>query len=94
MSRIGSRRAPAIRFEKAAFDGIKPYVHVRGDLWALVTRALVLDLVELGEIAEHDGARCFGVASAGSFFPIANADEVESVDMNQFIKMRTFKRRI
>jgi len=83
-----------LRFEKAAFDGIKPYIHVRGDLWALVSRALVLDLVELGEIGEHDGARCFGVVSAGSFFPIANADEVESVDINQLINMRTYKRRI
>jgi uncharacterized protein len=71
-----------IRFEKGAAGGIKPYIQVRGDLWALVTRALVLDLVELGEIGEHDGARCFGVASAGSFFPIANADEVESADIN------------
>ncbi len=83
-----------IRFEKAAFDGIKPYIHVRGDLWALITRALVLDLVELGEIGEHDGARCFGVASAASFFPIANADEVESADINHFINMRTSKQRI
>jgi hypothetical protein len=71
----------SIRFEKAACDGIKPYIHVRGDLWALVTRALVLDLVQLGQIGEHDGARCFGVGSAGSFFPIANADEVESVEI-------------
>jgi hypothetical protein len=78
-----------LRFEKAAFNGIKPYVRVRGDLWALVSRALFLDLVELGEISEHDGARCFGVGSAGSFFPIANADEVESVDINRFINMRT-----
>ena len=83
-----------LRFEKAAFDGIKPYIHVRGGLWALVTRTLVLDLVELGEIGEHDGAPWFGVASAGRFFPIANADEVESVDINQFINMRTPKRRI
>ena len=83
-----------MRFEKAVCDGIKPYVHVRGDLWALVARALVLDLVELGEIGEHDGARCFGVGSAGSFFPIANADEIESVDINQFINMRTVKRPI
>jgi hypothetical protein len=43
---------------------------VRGDLWALVTRALVLDLVQLGEVGEHDGARCFGIVSAGTFFPI------------------------
>ncbi len=78
-----------IRFEKGAAGGIKPYIHVRGDLWALVTRALVLDLVELGEIGEHDGARCFGVGSAGSFFPIANADEIESVAINQFMNMRT-----
>jgi uncharacterized protein len=83
-----------IRFEKAAFDGIKPYILVRGDLWALATRALVLDLVELGEISEHDGARCFGVASAGSFFSIANADEVEGADINQFANMRTSKHRI
>jgi uncharacterized protein len=83
-----------IRFEKGAAGGIKPYIHVRGDLWALATRALVLDLVELGEIGEHDGARCFGVGSAGSFFPIANADEVESADIDRFINMRTFKLRI
>ncbi|MGH6800623.1 MAG: DUF1285 domain-containing protein [Methylocella sp.] len=83
-----------IRFEKAACDGIKPYLHVRGDLWALVTRALVPNLVELGEIGEHDGARCFGVASAGSFFPMANANEVESADMNQFMNMKISKQRI
>jgi uncharacterized protein len=83
-----------IRFEKAACDGIKPYLHARGDLWALVTRALVFDLVELGEIGEQDGRRCFGVTSAGSFFPIANADAVESADMNQFKNMGTYKRRI
>ena len=82
-----------IRFEKGAANGIKPYIHVRGGLWALVTRALVHDLVELGEIGEHDGARSFGVVSAGSFFPIANGEEIESVDINQFINMRTFKRR-
>jgi uncharacterized protein len=76
-----------MRFEKAACDGIKPYVHVRGGLWALVTRALFLDLAELGEIREHDGARCFGVTSAGSFFPIAKADEVERADIDQFINM-------
>jgi hypothetical protein len=83
-----------IRFEKAACDGIKPYILVRGDLWALATRALCLDLVELGEIGEQGGARCFGVASAGSFFPIANAEEIESADINQFMNMRTSKRRI
>jgi uncharacterized protein len=83
-----------IRFEKGAAGGIKPNIHVRGDLWALAARALVLDLVELGEIGEHDGGRCFGVGSAGGFFPIANADEVENVDIDQFINVRTVTRRI
>ncbi|MGQ0445444.1 MAG: DUF1285 domain-containing protein [Beijerinckiaceae bacterium] len=81
-----------IRFERGTFDGIKPYVHMRGGLWALLARALVLDLVELGEMGEHDGAHWFGVASAGSFFPIANADEVESADINTCINMGTYKR--
>jgi uncharacterized protein len=79
----------SMRFEKAACDGIKPYVHVRGDLWALVTRALFLDLAELGEIREHDGACYFGVTSAGCFFPMANVDEIKCADMNQFINMGT-----
>ena len=91
MSRIGSRPAPAIRFDSKKPP---PTGSNRGDLWALVSRALLLDLVELGEIGEHDGARCFGVGSAGSFYPMANADEVERADINQFINMRTFKHRI
>ncbi len=68
-----------IRFEKGAANGIKPYVRVRGDLWALVTRALFLDLVDLGEVGEQDGARCFGVVSAGSFFPMAGAQEAGQI---------------
>jgi uncharacterized protein len=57
-----------LRFETAAFGGLKPYIQVRGELWALVVRALTFDLVNLGEIGEHDGARYFGVHSAGHFF--------------------------
>ena len=37
-----------LRFEAGAADGVKPYVRVRGDLWALVKRALFYDLVALG----------------------------------------------
>jgi hypothetical protein len=70
----------AIRFEKAAHGGIKPYIHVRGDLWALVMRTLVLDLVELGEIRDHGGMRSFGVVSAGCFFPLASAEETELIE--------------
>ena len=68
-----------IRFETGASRGIKPYIHVRGDLWALVTRAISFDLVELGEIRDHRGARCFGVTSEDVFFPMANAEETEAI---------------
>jgi hypothetical protein len=68
-----------LRFERSEADGVKPYVLVRGDLWALVTRPLFLDLVELGEIRDIDGERLFGVASGGAFFPMAPADEFEGL---------------
>jgi hypothetical protein len=53
--------------------GLKPYLHVRRDLWAKVTRALFYDLVELGEEREIGGRRLFGVASNGAFFAMAEA---------------------
>lgn len=66
-----------LRFEpEAGTDGIRPYIHVRRDLWALVTRALFLDLVALGEVRKVDGREMFGVASAGAFFPMAPAEAV------------------
>ncbi len=72
-------REQPIRFERSEADGVKPYVLVRGGLWALVTRPLFLDLVELGEIRDINGERLFGVASDGAFFPIAPADEFEGL---------------
>ena len=65
----------ALRFEpEPGTGGLKPYLHVRRDLWAKVTRALFYDLVELGEEREVDGVRMFGVASGGEFFAMAPAD--------------------
>ena len=63
----------ALRFAPAASGGLKPYLHVRRELWAKVTRALFYDLVELGEERELDGTRMFGVASGGDFFAMAEA---------------------
>jgi hypothetical protein len=61
-----------LRFEpEQGTGGIKPYLHVRRDLWAKVTRTLFFDLVALGEVREQGGERLFGVCSAGEFFPIA-----------------------
>jgi len=66
-----------LRFEpEAGTGGLKPYLHVRRDLWAKVTRALFFDLVELGEEREIDGTTMFGVASMGAFFPMAPADQM------------------
>jgi hypothetical protein len=63
-----------LRFEpEAGTGGLKPYLHVRRNLWAKVTRALFFDLVELGEERDLDGTAMFGVASGGAFFPMAPA---------------------
>jgi hypothetical protein len=67
----------ALRFEpEVGTGGLKPYLHVRRDLWAKVTRALFFDLVEIGEERDVDGAAMFGIASMGTFFPMAPADQV------------------
>jgi hypothetical protein len=66
----------ALRFAAAASGGLKPYVHVRNNLWAKLTRALFYDLVALGEEREIDGAPMFGVASGRAFFAMAPADDL------------------
>lgn len=53
-----------------------PYVHVRGELEALIDRKTFYRLVDLGSSAEHDGARWFGLWSGGQFFPIQKASEL------------------
>jgi hypothetical protein len=61
-----------LRFEpEAGTGGLRPYLHVRRDLWAKVTRALFFDLVAIGEVREERGERMFGVASSGEFFAMA-----------------------
>lgn len=67
-----------VRFEAGESGGMKPYVRVRADLWALVKRALFYDLVAWGEIREVDGVAMFGVASGDAFFPMARAAEIEA----------------
>ena len=66
-----------LRFEpESGTGGLKPYLHVRRDLWAKVTRSLFFDLVDLGEERDVGGAAMFGVTSKGAFFPMAPADQV------------------
>jgi uncharacterized protein len=69
-----------LRFEpETATGGLKPYVHVRRNLWAKVTRAVFYDLVDLGEAVEIAGTLMFGVASAGQFYAMAPASTLEDI---------------
>jgi hypothetical protein len=68
-----------LRFEHGASEGLKPYVLVRGGLWALVKRALFYDLVALGQTQEWAGEDWFGVVSSGSFFPMTKAAALEGL---------------
>jgi hypothetical protein len=64
----------ALRFEpEPETGGLKPYLHVRRDLWAKVTRALLYDLVELGEERDVGGQPMFGIASDLEFFAMQPA---------------------
>jgi hypothetical protein len=69
-------QAHRLRFEASADGGLTPYLLVRADLWAKVTRALYYDLVDMGEERVVDGNQMFGVASAGEFFAMADAEQV------------------
>lgn len=50
--------------------GLKPYVHVRGRLEALVTRALYYDLVELATAPDPAAPERLGLWSAGRFWAL------------------------
>jgi uncharacterized protein len=77
---VACGREHALRFEpELPTGGLKPYLHVRRDLWAKVTRALFYDLVELGEERDIDGRRMFGIVSAGEFFAMAPADSLQDI---------------
>jgi hypothetical protein len=68
--------AHRLRFEAAADGGLTPYLHVRADLWAKVTRAIYYDLVDMGEERVVDGHPMFGIESGGEFFAMADAEQV------------------
>lgn len=69
-----------LRFEpEADTGGLKPYLHVRADLWARVSRALFFDLVEMGETKLVNGVEQFGIYSGGRFFPMAPAAAIEGL---------------
>ncbi|MEE8099775.1 MAG: DUF1285 domain-containing protein [Hyphomicrobium sp.] len=59
--------------------GLKPYLHVRGRLEALVTRALCYDLVALTVEVKRGGQPVLGLWSGGTFITLHADGHVESV---------------
>ncbi|MGO8655661.1 DUF1285 domain-containing protein, partial [Rhizobium ruizarguesonis] len=58
---------------------LKPYLHVRGRLEALVSRAVMYELVALGETFDVEGQAMFAIRSAGEVFPVMPADELDAL---------------
>jgi uncharacterized protein len=69
-----------LRFE---FDpvnhGVKPYLHIRGRLEALVSRPVMYELVGLGEEVLHNDETWFAVRSGGITFPIMEAARLKEL---------------
>ena len=59
-----------LRFDAQPDGGIRPYVHVRGGLWARLTRSLAIDLISEAHSETIDGRDTLGIRSGGIFFPI------------------------
>ena len=58
---------------------LKPYLHVRGRLEALVSRAVMYDLVALGEVVDVDGTDWFAIRSGGAVFPVMPEAELSAL---------------
>ncbi|MBB3914006.1 DUF1285 domain-containing protein [Rhizobium fabae] len=58
---------------------LKPYLHVRGRLEALVSRAVMYELVALGETLDVEGQAMFAVRSVGEVFPVMPAEELDAL---------------
>lgn len=57
--------------------GMKPYVHVRGRLEALVARPVMYELVNVGEEIEIDGEAMFAVRSKGAVFAMMSMEKLK-----------------
>jgi len=69
-----------LRFATAEVNGgTKPYLRVRGRLEALLTRAVMYELISHGEEVEIEGRRMFAVRSKGMVFAIMPAEALENI---------------
>jgi uncharacterized protein len=71
-----------LRFEiEPVTGGLKPYVHVRGRLEALLSRPLMYDLAALGEDIAINGIDWFAVRSGGEIFPIIESARLKDLSL-------------
>ena len=75
--------AHPLRFDHQADGSMRPYIYVRRGLWARLTRAVFLELVEQGGEREVEGRRLFGIVSSGAFFLIAPVDPSAADEMDE-----------
>jgi uncharacterized protein len=67
----------ALRFDiEPQHGGLKPYLHVRGRLEGLFTRAATHALVAAGEEMVIAGRPMFAIRSGGAVFPVMAVDEL------------------
>ncbi|SMH51250.1 DUF1285 domain-containing protein [Mesorhizobium australicum] len=59
--------------------GLKPYLHVRGRLEALVARPVMYELAEIGEEIEIDGRAMFALRSKGAVFPVMPVEKLKQL---------------
>ena len=60
-------------------EGLKPYLHVRGRLEALVARSVMYELVNAGEEIMAGGRLMFSVRSKGMVFPIMPVETLKKL---------------
>ncbi len=60
-------------------EQLKPYLRVRGRLDALLSRAVMYEVVDLGRAEVVDGVETFCVGSGGAIFPIMPTSRLEEL---------------
>jgi len=60
-------------------EQLKPYLRVRGRLEALLSRAVMYEVVDLGRSEMVDGVETFCVGSGGAIFPIMPMSRLEKL---------------
>ena len=77
---VEAGRDHPLRFEIAGDNReLKPYILIRGRLEALVSRAVMYELVELGQSVVINGEPMFSVRSGGEVFPMMPESELDAL---------------